>query len=163
MKQLSDNGLSRLIVEIKKLSVEEESSRAEVELLRENLFIQDQTVKLARNDYEKLCLEVSSYEKHIQQSQELLCSSKTMRDWMKDFIRFSNTLRCYIERSEPTNELLSKRLEEYESNVEKMITKYELSPTYLAILEQDRADRELSNLITEKQNELMKLETQREY
>lgn len=82
---------------------------------------------------------------------------------MKDFIRFSNTLRCYIERSEPTNELLSKRLEEYESNVEKMITKYELSPTYLAILEQDRADRELSNLITEKQNELMKLETQREY
>lgn len=163
MNLASSSGISRLIIDIKKLAVEEESSRAEVVSLKESLYVEEQAYRTVKYDYEKLCLETSGQDNYLQKSQDLLNSSKVMREWMKEFIKTSKILRYNMEQLTPTDEQLAKQLETYESNIERMISQYELSPTYLAILEQDKAERELSKLIVEKQNELMKLETQREF
>lgn len=158
-----DSALSKLIVDIRKISVEEDMLRSQVASLREEVFMEESNVKVSKVDCEKLNLLVSSHEKFLEMARSRLESSRSMKNWMRNYIQLSANFKRFIERSEPTNEAQAEKLASHQQDFEKMMREYEESPAYKAILEQESADRDLGYLINEKRNEIMKLETEREF
>lgn len=155
--------IGKLVSECKTLAQTEEDLRNELFGLKGQLLIEEQNLALLRKDQEKLHIQSSNIKQSIESGQQQVEFLKSMRDSINKSSLIYSFLDKLIINAEPTDEQQENQYNVIQHEYIKLLKQYEESPEYLQILEAEAKDRELTQLINEKQNELMKLETEREF
>lgn len=150
--------LNKSISETKKLLIDVEDRKKEVDWLASELAAEEQIVSMLKKELD--CIR--------QQNANLQLSSghyKSRAKLVRSFcdVLKSTTLRIahlrkFVEKSEPTTEQQRLKKEHLKSTYKLMLEKYEESPLFQAILQEQSTEKDLAEKIVEKRNELMKLE-----
>lgn len=155
--------IGRLITESKKLAAQEEDLKAEVSQLNSELIVEELNLNKANQDYENLRNQVENAQQTFDNATKQKKFLETMRETLKSSISLSSILKKYIENANPTGAQQMEKIKDLESFYEQCIRIYQQNPAYQAIVAEEATERELKKLIAEKQNEIMRLETQREF
>lgn len=155
--------INRMVSETRRLSMEEDDSRSEVNHLKNELLLEEQNISLTKQDLENLCQQSTSLQQSLNSCTRHSDLVKTFRSVVKSSTLLLKFFVTFIEQAIPTTEQQLEKINYLQSEYCKMLQKYEDGPTYHAILQEEAKERELSKLIMDKKNEAMKLETEQEF
>lgn len=155
--------IGKIISETKKLAVEESDSRSELMRYKNELYIEEQTVSLLSKDLENLGNQVTSLEQAVRASDSLKNLAITFRQTFKTSYLLLSFMRKFVEKADPSMEVQVARMNGMQQEYAAILKMYENHPHYQAILQEELNEKELSNLILEKRNQLMKLNTKQEF
>lgn len=155
--------ISRIISETKVMAMKEEDLKKELRQLKSTLLMEEQNLASLSLNKENLRLESNNLQQNFNQLVSKTDLIKSFRELFKNSALLLSFMRKFIEKADPTKDQQLGKLSELNNNYVKMLKKYEEHPTYLQILLEEAAEKEMSNKITEKRNQLMKLETERDF
>lgn len=155
--------IENLTTEIRKMAIEEEQLRKEVQILKDELMIENFTLDTLKKDVECESLSNANTQKLLDSTKRHIESIKSISDTVRRSTLILFFLRKFIGKSDPTMIQQKERIAELQESYEKMLKHYEEGPTYRAILQEEKTERELNERIMEKRNQLMRLETEQEY
>lgn len=155
--------IGKIISETKKLAIEESDSRSELQKLKTELFLEEQTMNLLSKDLENLSNQVTALEQSLQSSGSRKKLAITFRETFKTSFLLLSFMRKFIEKADPSMETQINKVQAIAQDHHANLRRYETHPIYQAILQEELNEKELSNLILEKRNELMRLSTKQEY
>lgn len=151
----------RLDLECKTLHLVEDDLKQEIAHIKEDLVIHNHSLKSLDKDCEKLSLEQS----RLGEAKASLCDQleflKKERDDLKGRYLDQVILKKLASAIEPTPSDQADLYKLAQNDFDKKLKHYEQSSEYIQIVEAEAKDKELNELILEKQNELMKLEVER--
>lgn len=156
-------GTGNVMIEIDKLAVEEESKRKELNQLQSFLSLDiDYNVKYKSDN--------DAIQEQINKKNQLLLAATRNCDYASltlDSTRSASVLlaitKKQIEKNEPTVDQQIERLNKMKENYKNTLAKYEENPIYRSIIKTGSEVENFADMITEKQNLIMKLETEREF
>lgn len=152
-----------MIAETKKLALEEEDLRAEVSKLNSELVVEELLLNMVKKDSENLRSQVSSAHQSLGYATNQIQFVKSVRENFRSSLMLNSWMRKFVEKAEPTYEAQMDKAKDMDTKYQEHLKMYEENPTYQAILAEEATERELRKSVTEKHNETMRLDAQREF
>lgn len=150
--------MNKLTQETKRLAIENNELEKDVTALMSQVTLEEMHLELVNKELEGSKRENSLLEALLEAAKDhdhtILMFGKTIRR----SVLMLFFLRKYIERASPTSGEQQAKIAELKDNYEEMLKLYELSPTYKSILEAERYEQELEQLVVEKRTKTMQLE-----
>lgn len=137
--------------------------RAEVSKLNSELVVEELLLNMVKKDSENLRNQVSSAQQSLESASNQIQFVKSVRENFRSSLMLNSWMRKFVEKAEPTYETQMNKARDMEAKYQDHLKMYEENPTYQAILAEEAAERELRELVTEKHNETMRLDAQREF
>lgn len=141
----------------------QEELKAEILSLKCKIALEEQDLSSIKKEGDHLGRELSLQE----EKNKSLCEQEELLGSIRETSIRALQRRLYLKKCaatmEPNNEQMQAVLQEMQNRYSKLIEHYELKPEYKQIIEAETTTRQLSQKLAEKRNELMKLETEREY
>lgn len=151
------------MLEVEKLAMEEESIKCELNRNKTELYFRQDNLNKLKSDTQAISDKVTVLEQSYDETQHKIDCLKSILDATRTSSMHQSVLKKMIEKSQPTIENQTEKLHMFKESYSRMLSKYEESPIYYSILESEAEEKKLSELINDKRNEMMKLETQQEY
>lgn len=143
----------RMAIEVDELEKETIATQSELMMEKMNLDSADKSLSSCRKENE-LLKEILTSTKNNDTTISLFGKS------IKSAVMMLFFLKKFIERTEPSKEQQEIKTNDLQAHYEEMLRRYETNSTYKAILEAEKYERELSELVVERQTTLMRLQTE---
>lgn len=153
----------RLVTEAKRLALEEDDIKNEILQLKTELTLEEQNLQIITKDHENLCLQKENIQLALNGLSQHADTTNIFQEELKRSIMLHSFLKGFVDKSDPNEEQQKTCSDEMQSHYNTMLKKFENNSTYKSILREEAKDKEITELITEKRNQIMKLETQREF
>ena len=155
--------VEKILNECRTLAQSEEQLRQELSNLKTQLSIEEQNLAISQKACEHMSSQCSNLNNLISSRKEQI---ESLRGFRESFIKSSliySFMDSFVLESDPSEEQQIAQVKLVQENYKKLLEGYEKVPQYQEILDAEIKDRELAKLIEVKQNELMRLETEREF
>lgn len=99
----------------------------------------------------------------IESKKQILAHAEKFSGWCQESCVPFIALPMFLEKLSPTCSMQIEKMRDLESNYKKCVEKYEQKVIYEKIVSEEIGIQELKKTIQEKKNEMMKLETSKEF
>lgn len=156
---MSLEAVGKLISSTKKLSTDEEDLKKELALLKTELKDEERNLKDLQMENKQLNIELGFIQNKIQTNNNASEMLKELREGLRSTSVLLGYFFKFIENAEPSLRDQAEEVTKIRNRHETIMKKYEASPGYQAVLQEEANEKELAKLIDEKNIEIMKLET----
>lgn len=153
----------KIVKEAMRVAQLQEDAKIDAINYKSQISVEKQSLSLLKKEGELLAEQSSNCRALKQSLGEQEDFLKGTRDAFTRARLWRSYFQKFVTAMEPNEEHMSILFQEYQKRYSTLIEKYELNPEYLQIIEAEKTKRELTQVISDKRNELMKLETQREF
>jgi len=155
--------IRRLVSETKTLASKEEQLAGNLTELKRELFMEEQSLTILEKDLQNLVQQTSDIQSSIDEFHSHDTTLMSSIELIKRFSLIKFFLKSSVDKLEPNLKQQTEMLNKLQEDYAKMLSKYENSLSYQTILQEEAAERELSKLIIEKRNEIMRVETTQDH
>lgn len=152
-----------LISGAKSLAQQAGDTKTELNNLKIQLICEEKNLNSLKMNQSALTRQIDMTSQLLDVSNNHLAQIKFIRDYLnRTYILYSYFLK-YIQNQEPNEQQQMDKYSCLHGELTKLLRLYEDSPGYKQVLEEQAAEKDLLNKIAEKRNQLMKLDTEREF
>lgn len=142
-------------MDIKGLLVEEENLTAKNQLNKSLIKVEE----LLDGHNLNLLHQLEAQRQEFSTKDKNLKLLESLREYKRKSVMYQTFLGKFIEETSPSTAEQNIKAEQLQNSFQEMLKRFEESPTYHSIIQAEADERELTRLIQEKKNEIMKLET----
>jgi septal ring factor EnvC (AmiA/AmiB activator) len=153
----------KLVKDVRNCVQYQEELKAEIASLNNQVALENQYLSMIEKDGKQLSAELASKQDIINSLKEQEEFLDLIRDNFINSLLWASYFKNFVVDMEPDNEQMEVMMKDMQHRYDSLIEHYEQKPEYRQIIEAESTTRELNQVLCEKRNELMKLETEREY
>lgn len=153
----------QVVRDVKRCVQIQEDLRTEVLSLNGQIALETQNLSLLKKDETNLNLELSKMNEAIKSLREQEQFLNCARDGFNKALQWRLNFKKLVADMDPNNEQIDAMYHNMQNRYSTLVECYEQKPEYRQIVEAETIARQLTEVVGEKRNELMKLDTEREY